>query len=268
MAQLAPRGFRLRIRHLALLATAFACASAKVAPSPEAEEIKELRSQLQAQSALVAQQQRRIEDLEVKLAALAAKTLPAPAAVQPAPAKPEPRPQLKTIKLGEGRRFRRDRINPVVLAPHLPATVPLKEPDEDALSRLETDPAVAREFDADHAWASAVQKLNAGAHEAAETDFLAFVAAYPHHTAADNALYLAGLVREVRGDCASALPLFEAVPLRYPAGDAVVQAMLERGRCLRLLGRMEEAKQVLFQLDKEHPDAPEAASGRQLLQGL
>jgi TolA-binding protein len=44
--------------------------------------------------------------------------------------------------------------------------------------------------------------------------------------------------------------------------------MLERGRCLRLLGRKDEAKKVLFQLHQEHPDAPETASGRQLLQGL
>jgi TolA-binding protein len=146
--------------------------------------------------------------------------------------------------------------------------VQLREPDEDALSRLESDPAIAREFDADHAWAVAVQKLNAGQQADAETDFLAFVAAHPHHTAADNALYLAGLVREVRGDCDAALALFEAVPLRYPAGDAVPQAMLERGRCLRLLGRKDEAKKVLFQLHQEHPDAPESASGRQLLQGL
>jgi TolA-binding protein len=261
----AARGFRLRIGHLALLATLAACAGGRVAPSPEAEEIKELRTQLQAQSALVAQQQRRIEELEVKLAALAAKAQPAPAAT---PARPVPRPPLKGIKIGEGRRLRRDRINPVVLAPRLPATVQLKEPDDDALSRLESDPAIAREFDADHAWAMAVQKLNDGQQAAAETDLLAFVAANPHHEAADNALYLAGLVREVRGDCAAAMILFEAVPVRYPAGDAVPQAMLERGRCLRLLGRGEEAKRVLFQLSKEHPDAPETASGRQLLQGL
>ena len=60
----------------------------------------------------------RIEELEVKLAALAAKSEPTPAArapvVQPAPmpVKSEPRPQLKTVKLGEGRRLRRatDRV--------------------------------------------------------------------------------------------------------------------------------------------------------------
>jgi TolA-binding protein len=123
-----------------------------------------------------------------------------------------------------------------------------------------------REFDADHAWAEAVQNLNEGRHAAAEIQLLSFVATYPRHTAADNALYLAGLVRESRGDCAAALPLFEAVPQKYPAGDAVPQAMLERGRCLRILGRKDEAKAVLMQMQREHPEAAETAQGSQLLQ--
>jgi TolA-binding protein len=256
----------------ALLALAAGCAAAPVKPSADSEALTELRRQLDAQSAVVAQQQRRIEELEVKLAALEARALPRLAPAVPArssvPATPrvDPRPPLKTIKLGAGRRLLRDSANPVALAPRLAATVELREPDDDRLARLDVDPAVAREFDADHAWAEAVQKLNQGRHAEAETDFLAFVAAYPRHTAADNALYLAGLVRESRGDCASALPLFESVPLKYPAGDAVPQALLERGRCLRILGRKDESKAVLMQLQREHPEAAETAQGKLLLQ--
>jgi len=163
---------------------------------------------------------------------------------------------------------RTDRLNPVERAPSLPISVELKEPDEEALARLASDPTIAREFDADHTWAEAVQKLNDGRHAEAETELLAFVAAYPRHSAADNALFLAGLVREVRGDCAGALQLFESVPLKYPAGDAVPQAQLERGRCLRILGRKDEAKSVLKQLAMEHPHASETAQSRQLLQDL
>ncbi len=271
-ADLPLRGSPLRLRSLAaaLIALAAGCAGAPPRPSVEADALKELRSQLDAQSALVAQQQRRIEELEVKLAALLARTqppAPAPARATPAP-RNEPRPPLRTIKIGEGRRYHRDRVNPVALAPRLPATVELHEPDEDALARLEADPAVVRDFDADRAWAAAVQELNQGRHAEAETDLLAFVAANPQHNAADNALYLAGLVRESRGDCAEALPLFESVPQKYPAGDAVPQAMLERGRCLRILGRRDEAKAVLLQLQREHPEAAETALGRQLLHDL
>jgi TolA-binding protein len=263
----------LRLRHsFALLALAAGCAGAKPKPSAEADALRELRSQIDAQSAMVAQQQRRIEELEMRLAALAARSQPQPAQAPARVAPPtgtqrsDPRPPLKTVKLGEGRRLRRDHINPVALAPRLPATVELREPDDDQLARLEADPETVREFDADHAWAEAVQNLNEGKHAAAEMQLLAFVAAYPRHTAADNALYLAGLVRESRGDCASALLLFEAVPQKYPAGDAVPQAMLERGRCLRILGRRDESKAVLMQMQREHPEAAETAQGRQLLQ--
>ncbi len=257
----------MRFPLVAVFALLAGCAGAPARPLAEAEELKELRSQIQAQSILVAQQQRRIEELEVKLAALAAKAQPAGHPASAAPARHDPRPPLKTVKVG-GRLRRTDRINPVERAPSLPILVELKEPDEEALARLDSDPTVAREFDADHIWAEAVQKLNDGRHAEAETDLLAFVAAYPRHSAADNALFLAGLVREVRGDCAGALQLFESVPLKYPAGDAVPQAQLERGRCLRILGRKDEAKSVLKQLAMEHPHASETAQSRQLLQDL
>ena len=253
----------------------FGCATASK-PTAMQDELRELRSQVEAQSSLVAQQQRRIEELEVKLSAIAARAqhAPAPAAAAPAaaplPAK-EPRPALKTVKLGEGKGRRSqlravDRVNPVEHAPRIPSALELKEPDEDSLARLETDPEQANEFNADHAWATAVRELNDGQHAQAEKDFLAFAAKYPQHSAADNAIALAGLAREVRGDCAGALALFESVPQKYPAGDAVPQAMLERGRCLHILGRKEDGKPVLQQLVRDHPDTPEAQQAQRLLQ--
>ena len=253
----------MRFGSIAATAMLVACAGTAVRPAAESEDLKELRGQIQAQSVLLAQQQRRIEELEVKLAALAAKAQPAHAT----PARVDPRPPVKTVKAG-GRLRRADRPNPVEHAPRLPSDVELREPDEEALARLATDPSVARDFDADHIWADAVRKLNEGRHVEAEVDLLAFVATYPQHSAADNALYLAGLIREVRGDCAGALQIFESLPLKYPAGDAVPQAQLERGRCLRVLGRKAEAKAVLNQLSAEHPQAPESAHSRQLLQDL
>jgi TolA-binding protein len=258
----------LRFRFLAAAAAAFAgCAGAPARPPAEAEALQDLRAQLQAQSALIAQQQRRIEELEVKLAALAVKVAQAPAQQGQRIAHSEPRPAVKLAKVG-GRVRRNDRANPVEHAPSLPVAIALREPDPEALARLEVDPLVASEFDADHAWAEAVRKLNEGRHAEAESDFLAFAAAHPRHSAADNALVLAGLVREVRGDCAGALELFESVPRKYPAGDAVPQAQLERGRCLRILGRKDEAKAVLTQLGLEHPHASETAQSRRLLQDL
>lgn len=251
-----------------LLALA-ACAAAQK-PQASVDELRELRAQVEAQSALAGQQQRRIEELEVKLAALAARAQEqkAPAAA-PAPAK-EPRPALKTVKLGEGKGrrpvIRGDRRTSAERAPRIPASVELKEPDDDAVDRLEADQDVAKQFAADRAWAKAVRELNDGQHAEAERDFLAFAAENPRHSAADNALALAGLAREVRGDCKGALPLFESVAANYPAGDAVPQAMLERGRCLSILGRGAEAKPVLEELVHDHSDAAEAEQARRLLE--
>ncbi len=253
----------------------------------DASELREFKGQLAAQSALVADQQRRIEELEVRLGALTARAQGAAAHAQPAappppagPAQPalpgqkDPRPGLKTIKLGgEGRRLRRDR-NPVERAPLLPATIGLREPDEADLAalaepvRYSPDSSARAAASADHAWALAVQKLNGGDHAGAEVDLLAFADAHPHHTAADNALFLVGLIRATHGDCLAALPLFTRVPFSYPAGDAVPPALLEQGRCLLQLDRRAEAKAVLTQLGREHPDAPEARSAQQLLNGL
>jgi len=89
-----------------------ACAGAQVQRDSQ---LLELKGQVAAQSAQIAAQQRRIEDLEVKLAAIAAraeaKPAAAPHAEKPAPASGpvaapghDPRPKLKTVKLGEGRR--------------------------------------------------------------------------------------------------------------------------------------------------------------------
>src|SRR2546425_222464 len=87
-------GIPLRFRLLATAALLAACAGAPARPALEADDLRELRSQLQAQSAVIAQQQRRIEELEVKLAALAARTQAAP--THAAPARVEPRPPPPT----------------------------------------------------------------------------------------------------------------------------------------------------------------------------
>ena len=242
----------------------------------------ELKGQLAVQSAQLQAQQRRIEELEVKIAAVTAhadaKRSPAapvektttPAATA-APPPRDPRPQLKTVKLGEGRRHRRDH-NPVESAPSIPSAIALKEPDEDTLQRLEQaaaiDPGIRDELDADHAFAQAVAKLNAGELQTAETQFLAFAGEHPRHTAADNAIYLAGLIREHNGDCAGAMALFDRIPLTYPAGDAVLPSMVEKGRCLTRLKRKEEAREVFARIVREHPNGLEGGTARQLLTNL
>ena len=235
------------------------------APVREDSQLAELRGQVAAQSAQIADQQRRIDDLEMKVAAVASR---ADAKPTPAPAK-DPRPQLKTVKLSP-RRPRRD-YNPVERAPRIPSTIALHEPDEQALASLDefpVDAAIRVEVEADHFFAGAVRKLNDGNLAAAQTDLLTFAQQYPRHNAADNALYLAGLIRQNLGDCESALPLFDRVSRDYPAGDSVAPALLEKGRCLRMLQHADEARRTLARLVAEHPQAVEVTTARQLLQSL
>jgi TolA-binding protein len=260
------------------LASCAACAGGQVR---EDARLLELKGELTAQSAQIAAQQRRIEDLEVRLAAMAARPEAKPAAgphaEKPAPpsgpaAAPahDPRPKLKTVKLGEGRRRRRD-YNPVERAPLIENSISMKEPDRETLERLEAaavDPGIRDELDADHSFAQAVGKLNRGELQAAESELLAFAGQHPRHTAADNALYLAGLIREHDGDCAGAVALFDRVPLTYPAGDAVLPSLVEKGRCLTRMQRKDEARQLLAKIVQEHPEGVEGGAARQLLMNL
>jgi TolA-binding protein len=254
------------------LALCASCAGGRVR---EDAAFLELKGQLAVQSAQLQAQQRRIEEL----AAVAAHAEPSrgtttPAEKQaPATAAParDPRPHLKTVKLGEGRRRHRD-YNPVETAPSIPSAIALKEPDAETLQRLEeaaqVDPGIRDELDSDHAFAQAVAKLNAGELETAETQLLAFAGQHPRHTAADNALYLAGLIREHNGDCAGAVALFDRIPLTYPAGDAVLPSMVEKGRCLTRLHRKNEAREVFARIVREHPNGLEGGTARQLLTNL
>ena len=264
----------------AIVLVPLACACA-AAPVRDDSQLAELRGQLAAQSGQIAAQQRRIDDLEMKVAAVASraesKTVVIQAAVPPATAAPatkpappanDPRLQLKTVKLSP-RLPRHD--NPVERAPHIPSTIALREPDEQALASLDevpVDAVIRAEVEADHSFAAAVRKLNDGNLAAAEFDLLTFAEKYPRHNAADNALYLAGLIRQNRGDCESAVPLFDRVPREYPAGDSVAPALLEKGRCLRMLRHAEEARRTLARLLAEHPQAVEVTTARQLLQSL
>jgi TolA-binding protein len=250
------------------------CAGAKPLPDTRVEE---LQQQVAAQANLLARQQQRIEELEVRVGTLASRAGPVagpPHAQQPAPAPGSSVPKtLQTIKLPAppgGRRPHPPRLNPVERAPRLPAQISLREPDEGALAELEAplasavDAAIASAAGADRAFAQAVQRLNDGEHPEAQALLLAFAARWPRHTAADNALYLAGLSRAATGDCPGAVAIFDRVPGEYPATDQLAPVLLEKGRCQARMKRP-EAQETLNRLTAEFPDSAEAAQARLLL---
>jgi tol-pal system protein YbgF len=277
-------------------------------------QLDELRGQVRLQGEQLMQQQNRLEQLELKLAAAqrtdpkaAAPAAPpaAGAAAQELQASPGGK-QLQTVKLlppasltnigpsqpsqstqasqspqpsqPTGRTKPPERrpslSNPVDRAPRLPAHVALKEPDATALAELEQpapavlvqtgpkgkgDPAVERSF------AEAVSLLNDGNYLSAQTAFLSFAAHHPRHSAADQAVYYAGLARAASGDCSGALQQFTRVERDYPKGDAAPAAQLESGRCQLKIGQKEDGRAVLERLLKQHPHSPEASQAQRLL---
>jgi TolA-binding protein len=64
------------------------------------------------------------------------------------------------------------------------------------------------------------------------------------------------------------MALFDRIPLTYPAGDAVLPSMVEKGRCLTRLKRKEEAREVFARIVREHPNGLEGGTARQLLTNL
>ena len=162
-------------------------------------------------------------------------------------------------------------MNPVDRAPRLPAHVQLKEPEESSLAALDEPvaPPVDRHLQvsagADYQFQQAVQALNAGEHLSAQAQLLAFAAQHPKHVAADNALYYVGLSRGAQGDCAGALAVLSRAINEYPAGDAVLPAELEKGRCLVELGRVREGRALLERVQQEHAGTSEASLAKALL---
>ena len=281
----------------ALLCACALVASCATGRSAETQ-IEELRLQLRQQAELIALQQGRLEQLELRLSGVAQAqesagkpaaqptagavqaTRPAPPPAAPPTATPASPKALQTVKLqphgGRSRLLDRRasptllRQNPVDRAPHLPAHVELKEPDESVLAELESappplDPRARDLAGADRSFAEAVALLNDGQYLSAQTAFLAFAARNPRHHAADNALYFAGLARAASGDCEGALHHYGRVTREYPAGDAVLASRLESGRCLIVTGRKDQGRAMLERLAKEHPATSEASQAQRLL---
>ena len=264
--------------------------------TPESQ-LEELRGQVRLQGEQLSQQQNRLEQLELKLVAAQQRAAesktaqPAPpnasdSKTQPASAKP-----LQTVKLlppasltnlgptaqPEGRTKPEGRrpslTNPVDRAPRLASHVALREPDPGALAALEQPaPAVLVQTgkgkgdpSAEKAFAEAVSLLNDGNYLSAQTAFLSFAAHHPRHSAADQAVYYAGLARAASGDCSGAVAQFTRVERDYPKGDAAPAAQLESGRCQLKIGQKEDGRTVLERLLKQHPNSPEASQAQRLL---
>jgi len=187
-------------------------------------------SSLQTEIASLRQQNealaRRLDSLGVRFDALAVRpprTAPQaeePAAAAAAPIVPR---DLAVVRVAPPK--------PARSAPRLATAVPVEEPDPERLDALAQPTGRELAVEADGELAAARRKAGVERAHALE----AFVARYPRHPSADNALVEAARDYAGAGRTEASCELAARVPQEYPAGDAVsgareIAASCERSR--------------------------------------
>ena len=176
-------------------------------------------------------------------------------------------PELTVIKL----RPRRSR------APRLATDVQVVEPDTDDVEAFvaaqsgataepelpEVDPAILdARFDA------AVAGLRTGDIEGSAATLQRFAQEHPKHPRSDNALYLSGLGLAGLKEWKRAAALFEDLIDRYPAGDAVLDAMLRLAECRARLAQPDLARALYTRVLTQFPGTAAATQAEQRLAAL
>jgi tol-pal system protein YbgF len=164
--------------------------------------------------------------------------------------------------------------------PPLATAVPIHEPTADELALISAAQAAeppetltahgsssgsSSPEEADALFSSAFERLKTGELVRAASEFQEFARRYPHHPAADNALLDEGIAYYGLRRYADALTAFRSLIKRYPAGDAVPEAMLREAECETRLGHRDQARSLLNHLKDAYPQSAEAArAGRRL----
>jgi TolA-binding protein len=175
---------------------------------------------------------------------------------------------------------------PVVhLQPHSPGAVPIlptevrvREPSAEVVAeldhassrdteRVEGGPAGSKE-EADRLFDAAFEKLKTGELVGAAGMFRDFSRRFPHHPAADNALLDEGIAYYGLRRYQEALDVFDGLGKRYPAGDAVPEALWRAGDCEIKLGEVARAQSIYRSLMKSFPGSPEATKATAQLAAL
>jgi TolA-binding protein len=163
--------------------------------------------------------------------------------------------------------------------PALPTQVRVRELDEAALAHLEEllgngFPTAANSYGPgsggapDALFDAAFDKLKTGDLVGAATEFQSFADRYPNNTAADNALLDEGIAVYGQHRYAEALRILSHIEARYPAGDAVPEALWRAADCDERLGQPAEARKRLQHLAQDFPASPEGARAVERLRAL
>jgi tol-pal system protein YbgF len=104
--------------------------------------------------------------------------------------------------------------------------------------------------------------LKDGKYDEASTALRDFLAKYPQHELAPNAMYWLGEAHYVRRDFAGALAAFEGLLQDYPGNRKTPDALLKVGYCQAELKRPGPARTALTRVIQEFPDTPAAAEAK------
>jgi TolA-binding protein len=251
-------------RIVSCLLTASLAASGCAAGSAAQGELSELKSELRAMREENARVARRLERLESRQEVTAAVRGAASPHAAPAERPVSEIPALAVVKL-------KPRHAP---APPLKTEVPVAEPAPETLENLEPPSPPAKELPnedpalGEAAFENALSSLNTGDLAGGVNQLLAFADEQPRHPKADNALYFASVGLLGMGATDDAIRMLTRMLSDYPAGDAVVDAMLKLGECHLKLRQQNEARAVYDKLISSYPGTAAAIAARQRLASL
>jgi TolA-binding protein len=171
------------------------------------------------------------------------------------PRPPEPRaaeaalvvpPDLTVVKMGPARGAR--------TPPPVPTSVPIAEPAPERLEALARPSG--RELSAEAAAELSGARAKDGLDRAHALED--FVARYPRHPAADNALVEAATAYAGAERAEPACALAGRVSTDYPAGDAMSDALERLAWCESRRGEQDAERRLLRRLVADHPRSPAA----------
>ena len=267
---------RLRFIHLIAAVSLFALGGCAT-PGPTPKELDALRAELRSVRDANLRLERRLERIEAHQAVIAARAGTPVAGTasstgSPGAKKDEPReiPELAVVKL-------KPKKDP---APALPTGTVFVEPSEEILDALATrsfsrednddddGDAKPTEVAADVQYEEAVNALRTGNVPGGVARLRTFADENPKHPRADNALFLAATGQIAIEELENAAESLERLLNRYPAGDAVLDAMLKLAECRIKLNQVKSARALYAEVISNYPGTPAANTAEQRLASL
>ncbi len=241
------------------------CATDVVSRSEHGDLLSSMRA-LRAENARLEARLEKLESQQLVSAARAASqpksvtSASATAPTKPAPSSLDALPPLAVVKLKPKKEA----------APKIDTAVEVAEPAEaltlefqnEAASAPSPIPEQPETTVADAQFERGLNMMKTGNSEAGVTQMLQFVADWPRHPKADNALYFAGMAFLADKDFAHATEQFERVVAQYPAGDAVLDSMLKLADCRARLNRPREARATWEKIVSSFPGTAAASAAQ------